>query len=79
MTTSPAPDESALHLAGDSDSALRREYQTTLSVLAVVTERLLAVTKADHLEIDDAAILMCADLEAFRDPHRYSLILRVSR
>lgn len=58
---------------------MRREYQTTLSVLAVVTERLLAATKADHLEIDDAATLMCPDLEAYRDPARRVLILKVSR
>ncbi len=59
--------------------ALRREYNTTVAALSVVTERLLAATGAYSVTITDDALVACPDLDAHRNTARRAVILRTTR
>lgn len=58
---------------------VEREYRVTVRVLAVVAERLLAVTKAQELEVGADAMLDTPDLDAYLDPGRGVIVIKVSR
>jgi hypothetical protein len=59
--------------------SLRREYNTTIRVLTVLVERVLSLTSAEFVFIDDSATVACADLQAWRDDARRQVILSVTR
>jgi hypothetical protein len=59
--------------------AIEREYRTTVNVLAVVVERLLAATHATRIEITDAAYKDSPDLHAWREETTRLVVLTTAR
>lgn len=80
-TPVPAPfvRDMTLEQALEALEALRREYNTTVLVVSVLTERLLDATGAVMLTITDQALYDAPDLNAVRNVPRRAVLLRVSR
>lgn len=58
---------------------IRAEYNTTSRVVAVLTERLLAITGGEAVYISDDVLMGCADLHAHRDDQHKLVAIAVTR
>lgn len=59
--------------------SLRTEYNTTVLVVAVLTERLLEATGAIYVQITDEALHQAPDLDAKRNQARRAVLLQTAR
>lgn len=59
--------------------SVRTEYNVTIRVLSVVTERLLVASGAAGLTITDQALVDSPDLQAHRDEMIKQIYITVSR
>ncbi len=60
-------------------TAVEREYHVTMRVLAVMAERLLALTGGEFVAISDDALADSPDLHAWRNNDTASVLIEVSR
>lgn len=58
---------------------VEKEYQVTVRVLAVLAERLLALTGGDVVTVTDRALAESPDLNAWRDTAITGVAIAVSR